>query len=338
MGNFKEFTKEDYIYYQAYLEGIDESYSWEFLRLAQIIEQNELELLWEQEEHCYRLVYIMNDAVESFLRFENGRMTGTYLPDYEGEVTAAIKREDAGYGLIIWQGDTICTLFFDALTLENHLFNYGQVGHFWRKGDEYMRVLNYHIQILDDKAFYLGKEVLSPMEERLVRLMGFPPLLNLFYPYASEQYLVHWDEPWALTEEAVECMLEYCERLQDHSMYRMIKYYQRHANWKWLAREIARSLRMRKHIRIVEQMYDDFKEATKEYPTRSFGREQDAKLKQSLDKANTLCQEYQKKGIKAEVLWEEPFLTAQDSVDFGVYLMIYKDGIRYRRCEIRRVS
>ena len=31
------------------------------------------------KEIAYRLVYLMNDAVESFLVLENGRMTGEYL-------------------------------------------------------------------------------------------------------------------------------------------------------------------------------------------------------------------------------------------------------------------
>ena len=40
-----------------------------------------------------RLVYLMNDAVESFLVFQRVRMTGTYRKDYEGELEATLSQE-----------------------------------------------------------------------------------------------------------------------------------------------------------------------------------------------------------------------------------------------------
>ena len=38
-----------------------------------------------------RLVYLMNDAVESFLVFEHAVLTGTYQADYEGELEASLE-------------------------------------------------------------------------------------------------------------------------------------------------------------------------------------------------------------------------------------------------------
>ena len=38
-------------------------------------------------------MYLMNDAVESFLVFGNARMTGVYKPDYEGEILADLSRQ-----------------------------------------------------------------------------------------------------------------------------------------------------------------------------------------------------------------------------------------------------
>ena len=45
-----------------------------FLKLGEVLEQGQFELLFTEEK--LRLVYLMNDAVESFLVFENARMTG----------------------------------------------------------------------------------------------------------------------------------------------------------------------------------------------------------------------------------------------------------------------
>lgn len=44
------------------------------------------------------------------------------------------------------------------LQLEVNLYNYGDVGHFWVKGYEYLRILEYRLAILNDKCEYLGEE------------------------------------------------------------------------------------------------------------------------------------------------------------------------------------
>ena len=48
--------------------------------LEELLEQDQFELLLPE----YKLVYMMNDAVESFLVFHGARMTGIYQDDYEG--------------------------------------------------------------------------------------------------------------------------------------------------------------------------------------------------------------------------------------------------------------
>ena len=63
-----------------------------------------------------RLVYLMNDAVESFLVFGNARMTGVYKPDYEGEILADLSRQGREYILVVHQDDSVVTLFFETLS------------------------------------------------------------------------------------------------------------------------------------------------------------------------------------------------------------------------------
>ena len=59
-----------------------------------------------------RLVYLMNDAVESFLVFKDAKMTGKYIKDYDGMLEAALSKERETYILTVWQGDQAVTLFF----------------------------------------------------------------------------------------------------------------------------------------------------------------------------------------------------------------------------------
>ena len=118
----------------------------------------------------------MNDAVESFLLFHNVRLTGTYDPAYEGELDALLTQDDnERYALIVHQGDSVVTLLFEDLTLENHYYDYSQLGHFWMKGYEYLRQLEYRIAILRDKLDYLGENSCNANERELASLAEFPP-------------------------------------------------------------------------------------------------------------------------------------------------------------------
>ena len=61
-----------------------------FVMLAELLQQEQFELLLPEddgtessEDGDIRLVYLMNDAVESFLVFKEAKMTGKYLKDYD---------------------------------------------------------------------------------------------------------------------------------------------------------------------------------------------------------------------------------------------------------------
>ena len=119
-----------------------------FYRLEELLEQDQFELIFPEYKHKHEfqkqqdisLVYLMNDAVESFLVFHNATMTGEYQKEYEGEILAVLDKKEEQYVLVVHQGDSVVTLFFDTLRQKNNLYNYGDVGHFWVKGYEDLRV------------------------------------------------------------------------------------------------------------------------------------------------------------------------------------------------------
>ena len=140
-------------------------------------------------------------------KFHEAVLTGNYLPDYEGELSASLDKEETDntdaegeekgrYILAVHQGDTVCTLFFKDISLECELYDYGEIGHFWVKGYEYLRQLEYKIAILGDKWEYLGEDCCSEEEKKLASLREFPPLSYLFYPAASLAYVREKEEPW----------------------------------------------------------------------------------------------------------------------------------------------
>ena len=101
-----------------------------FAMLAELLQQEQFELLISEEDQTdhsvetdIRLVYLMNDAVESFLVFKEAKMTGKYLRDYEGMLDATLSKEEETYILTVWQDDQALTIFFKQLELEVYLYD-----------------------------------------------------------------------------------------------------------------------------------------------------------------------------------------------------------------------
>ena len=264
--------------------------------LEELLEQDQFELLLPE----YKLVYMMNDAVESFLVFHGARMTGIYQDDYEGPLDASVTYENGEYVLVVHQDDSVVTLFYQSLSVEVHLYNYGEIGHFWVEGYEYLRQLEYRIAILRDKLEYLGPEFCTPTEQKLAMLEQFPPLNYCCYPAVPDQYIVPKDNPWQPSEEAITVMEEFAEEADDKSMIKVLKYYRK--------------------------------------PNRSFGKEADERHQKLISQAKKEQAELYQQGIKSEVLREEPFVTAQDELDYKVYLMIYKWQGKNRGVNVRRIN
>ncbi len=297
--------------------------------LQELLEQDQFELPDPDEVKktgTLHLVYLMNDAVESFLVFQDARMTGTYKKDYEEELEYSLSQDRETYILSVWQGDSVVTVLFRALELEVHLYNYGEIGHFWVKGWEYLRQLEYRIAILRDKYEYLGAEFCTPGEQKIAQLCDFPPLNCSCYPAVPEKYLVPRENVWEPTEGAMDVMEELAVKAGDTKFQKMIDHYRNDPDPGY-ARKIAAALRKNVHADLVDFLTDWIRKEAATYPDRSFGKETDQQLQAMLQQAEQRRAELEKQGIHAEVLREEPFTTAQDHLDFQVYLMIWKRGL-----------
>lgn len=100
------------------MQGFTKDMSPEFLKLEQLLSENQFEWLPDG-----RVVYLMNDAVESFLVFENARMTGNFDSDYRGVLSADMEQVEDGYLLVVRQGEkNTFTVRFTALRLDVALY------------------------------------------------------------------------------------------------------------------------------------------------------------------------------------------------------------------------
>ena len=308
-------------------------------KLKLLLEQGEFELLEEKTEGriSYRLIYLMNDAVESFLVFHNATITGQYKSEYEGGLLAVLDKKEEEYVLVVHQGDSVITLFFEDLLQQNNLYNYGDIGHFWVKGYEYLRLLEYRLAILRDKCDYLDIDCSTPEERKLAALVEFPPLNYCCYPAVPEKYIVPRQNPWQPSDEAIDLMIEIAKEAGDKLFVHILSYYQKN-NSKLMSRFIARTLHRKKHIKIVRILTKKLQKAASIYPVRSFGIENDIQIQKCLEKAKQKKQELKEKGIKADIIREEPFVEAQDSVQYKIYLMKWKQQRGNYTAEIEEIT
>lgn len=314
-----------------------------FEMLQELLAQGQFELILPEAFETaklmdkLRLVYLMNDAVESFLVFHQVKMTGSYQSDYEGELDASLQKDGDGYVLSVWQGECVVTLFFKRLELEVHLYEYSGIGHFWMKGDEDLRVLEYQIAILRDKYHYLGEEYCTEKERQLASLADFPPLNACSYPAVPKQYRVGSEDLKEVAPEAIKLMEAFAVQTQDRELIQLLRLYECFPK-PVIAKQIAKLLKKKKHEKITQLISECLKEENKKYPRRTFSKEADKNLNQLLKKAEAKRLEFKKKGIRAEVFREEPFTMAQDDLDFHVYLLIWQNGWYKKRVTVEEIK
>lgn len=320
----------DFTYYEQYLPGITEDMPNEFEKLAQLISQDQFE--WLEDG---RVVFLMNDAVESFLVFQNAKMTGELDSDYEGWLTADLEKVEDDYLLILHQGEeNVVTIRFSDLKLEVHLYNYGEIGHFWVAGQEDLRQLEYRLAILRDKVLYLGEDYATTEEIRLAELAFFPPIMT--WLAVPPKYATPPEEPWKAKEEAIEIMLSFSEEAEDKSLKKKLLWYQSHPNER-VGRYLAKQLTRWIHVEVLYLIARKLREAGAQYPNRSFGTETDIKYQEMWEQACGYAKELQAQGDHVTVLREEPFVTAPDDLTYKVYLFYTQKKLFKKQIQIRQL-
>ena len=245
--------------------------------------------------------------------------------------------EDMEYILVVHQGDSVVTIFFEDLLTDVHLYNYGEIGHFWMKDYEYLRQLEYRLAIMRDKYDYLGEEYCTPEERKLAMLVDFPPLNYCCYPAVPEQYIVPRVEPWVPTEEAIAVMEKLAAEADDKGLLKILKNYRKHPK-PYIAKKIAAMLHRNAHAKVVDLLDEKLRKTVSGYKKRSFGEEMDVRCQQLMHKVEERRQQLQKEGKDSVILREEPFEIAKDSIGYQIHLMIWEKGILNRKVKIESYS
>ena len=314
-----------------------------FEMLQELLAQNEFELLLLEEqksaaqESDIRLVYQMNDTVESFLVFRDAIWTGIYKTDYEGTVEASYGRDGERWVLGVRQGDSVITLFYRSLELEVNRYDYGSIAHFWVPRYENLRQLEFRIAVLWDKYTYLGETYCSEGERRLVHLADVPALNFCSYCAAPEAYMVPHEMPKESFLQGLAVMEELAEKAGDFLLVWLIRFYRRcpfPLVTKWVAHVLHHSI----HFGFVKVLTETIKKETAIYPQRSFGAQADARLAARMKQAQARKKELEAGGAYVEVLREEPFTIVKDGLGLQVYLLVSRRGCINQKVWVEKIG
>ncbi len=163
--------------------------------------------------------------------------------------------------------------------------------------------------------------------------MDFPPLNYCCYPAVPAKYIVPRENPWEPSEDALMVMEELAERAGDRFLKIVLKLYRKYPI-PFLAKRIGNMLHRNRHSKVVDLIDREIQEASKKYPCRYFGRDIELKVHQTMNAVKERQNQLKEKGQQSVILREEPFTTAQDSIAYKIYLMIWKQGILNRKVVI----
>lgn len=316
-------------YYMEYLDGLTKDMPEEFVKLAQVFELNVFEPIHMEGEDDIYAAYLMNDSVESYFVFENSVMTGEYK-DIDCDQIAGIEKLADGYMLIVNQGgENIFTIRFTNLRIRTDYFNYGCMGHFWVKGYEYLRQLEYQLADVRDKYRYLGSSSCTKKELIFMQLADFPPIKK--YKSVPDKYYVPY--PDTIYSEAAYYLIETAEYVGDKRMAYMLESYLKKPDI-FKCNIIAAMFHRKVHSRFVDKLIMDVRKEADKYVNRRFGSEEEVQYDNVHKKAFKAMNIYKKAGYECLLYREEPFMYSKDSITYKEHVLVFKNGLVNRKCEI----
>jgi hypothetical protein len=309
-------------------------------KLGDLLDHHSFELLnpptIEGEHKDLYVVYLMNDAAESFLVLRNAHMTGEYDSEYDGETKGCLSEAEDGYVVILRRGELTSCIFFEDISWETELFDYGQNGHFWIKGYEYLRQIEYKVAIVADKLNYLGEDSCTEGEKKIAALENFPPLNYTHYPASPLEYIEGVANPWDFSDEAYSVMKELCVKTNDYGYLTLLRIY-KVLPTKLISWYLSAKLRSREHAKLVDEILSWIRTEAKHYKQRDFG--EDEKSYSAFRSAAELLKDiYEARGFKSEVYFEEPFQRYSDDIEFGAYVLSYENHLWARKCVVRKIG
>ena len=208
-------------------------------------------------------------------------------------------------------------------------FNYGSMGHFWVKGYEYLRQLEYQLADVRDKYRYLGSSSCTSKELIFMQLADFPPIKK--YKSVPEAYYVPY--PDAVYSEAVNYLIDIAVSVGDKRMAGMLKCYLNKPDI-IKCNIIAAMFHRKAHSRFIDKLIMDVRNEADNYVKRTFNSDEEAQYKIVHNKALKALDRYKEAGYECLLYREEPFMYSKDSITYKEHILVFRNGRINRKCDI----
>lgn len=321
------------------LPGLQKDSPGEFFCLAELLRSAPLELLPPKAPgDPFRIVYLMNDTVESFLVFSHPALTGTLPQGNLDDVDVCMDRTGNRYVLVFKRvrGEA-AVLFFDSIRLVTDCYDYSGIGHFWRRDSEHLRQIQYRMDLMYAKCTFLDASCFTKGEQELSLLYEFPPLSALFYPASDRLYIPQKEDPWHLDPAAAEFFSDVCRQAGDVSLAEETVRYAKDPTKKRAA-HVAALLREKRHTAAMLSLLARFDREGRHWGRRPFPEDEKKKLEELLSRAGSRAEAYQKKGHRALVFHEEPFLEDRDELGFHADVLVFSGGLVRQKTQRIRIG
>lgn len=166
------------------------------------------------------------------------------------------------------------TIFFEDLSEEVHLYDYGEIGHFWVKGAEYLRQIEYKIAIVRDKLDYLGAKYCNQTELETSCAGRLSAAESLLLSGSFRAICSSKGKSVGTVSRSTQVMQEIAATVKDKKLLRCLKFYQKHP-WKRSAKKIAGMLQEKRHAEVTDLLMEELKMAAANYPRRKFTDEEE---------------------------------------------------------------
>lgn len=142
--------------------------------------------------------------------------------------------------------------------------------------------------------------------------------------------------PRAVSQKALDFLLELAQKAEDSSMRASLEAYSRHPS-KMRAGKLASEMHRSRHRNFVDLIMDMLREEGEQYPSRKYDIRTEERVEKLKEKAQQEVEIVRNKGFKAEYYFEEPFLNTYDDMELKAYVLSYKMGFINRKSYVKEV-
>lgn len=269
--------------------------------------------------------YMMNDAVECYYEFINANTMGEWDNENQGDTSFSLTTNEGRCGLILRQGDSIFSIWYEDFRRVVECYQYHRIGHFWISGVEHIRRIVYTVGTIHEKQSFIGDEVCNDIERELIPLVEFGP-----YRYWTPLY-ENLDDYYIESYQGILAIRKVAKAVGDFKYLKLIDKYEKAFSKGKISPRLIKKLAVEftkpEHFAMYEYINKQIDLASAEYRERPYKESENQILN---NKRQEILTHYLEKGYsgaypalykKGELLYfyeEHPYIMRQfEYKDFG---------------------